>query len=555
LLCGKVIRERPLLRGRLNSKHLFNMALESILKLPLYVWLSLFFAIPIVTLLRDVWLWLRMPPGPTPLPFIGNKLQLPKSKPWIQFQEWSKVYGPIFTIWIGRKPTIVISDPVIAVELMEKRSTKYSSRPRMVAMGEILWDGASILVQPYGKEWSIRRKLLHQALTPKALRLYKPVQTAEASRLCSQLLETPANWEKLLERFTSSIVFSVAYGHRIDSLNAEVIHQRFQFMHTAASLNVPGKYQVESFPILKHVPDILAPWKAEIKAHGRREAAANMSLVDVVRNDMARAKTRGDQVPDSLCKLLLEMKETEHIPLSDRDFSYIPASLFGAGSDTTASTLCTAFLALVTHPETLQAAHAELDSVVGPTRSPTFDDEKSLPYLTALVKEVLRWRPVAVLGGTPHASTEDDTYEGYYIPSGTTVLGNSWAINLNEEYYPNPHRFDPTRFLSNDKAPTGKNHPAKAGHSSFGWGRRICPGAGLAENSLVIALAKILWAFDIVPRKGEMYDTFAYTEGFNIRPQKFVCEINVRSEAHRLVLEQDLKSAEEVLERFSPFGE
>jgi cytochrome P450 len=543
-----------LLRGRLNSKHLFNMALESILKLPLYVWLSLFFAIPIVTLLRDVWLWLRMPPGPTPLPFIGNKLQLPKSKPWIQFQEWSKVYGPIFTIWIGRKPTIVISDPVIAVELMEKRSTKYSSRPRMVAMGEILWDGASILVQPYGKEWSIRRKLLHQALTPKALRLYKPVQTAEASRLCSQLLETPANWEKLLERFTSSIVFSVAYGHRIDSLNAEVIHQRFQFMHTAASLNVPGKYQVESFPILKHVPDILAPWKAEIKAHGRREAAANMSLVDVVRNDMARAKTRGDQVPDSLCKLLLEMKETEHIPLSDRDFSYIPASLFGAGSDTTASTLCTAFLALVTHPETLQAAHAELDSVVGSTRSPTFDDEKSLPYLTALVKEVLRWRPVAVLGGTPHASTEDDTYEGYYIPSGTTVLGNSWAINLNEEYYPNPHRFDPTRFLRSDES-KHKSHPAKAGHSSFGWGRRICPGAGLAENSLVIALAKILWAFDIVPRKGEVYDTFAYTEGFNIRPQKFVCEISVRSEAHRLVLEQDLKSAEEVLKRFSPFGE
>jgi cytochrome P450 len=530
------------------------MALESILKLPLYVWLSLFFAIPIVTLLRDVWLWLRMPPGPTPLPFIGNKLQLPKSKPWIQFQEWSKVYGPIFTIWIGRKPTIVISDPVIAVELMEKRSTKYSSRPRMVAMGEILWDGASILVQPYGKEWSIRRKLLHQALTPKALRLYKPVQTAEASRLCSQLLETPANWEKLLERFTTSIVFSVAYGHRIDSLNAEVIHQRFQFMHTAASLNVPGKYQVESFPILKHVPDILAPWKAEIKAHGRREAAANMSLVDVVRNDMARAKTRGDQVPDSLCKLLLEMKETEHIPLSDRDFSYIPASLFGAGSDTTASTLCTAFLALVTHPETLQAAHAELDSVVGPTRSPTFDDEKSLPYLTALVKEVLRWRPVAVLGGTPHASTEDDTYEGHYIPSGTTVLGNSWAINLNEEYYPNPHRFDPTRFLRSDES-KHKSHPAKAGHSSFGWGRRICPGAGLAENSLVIALAKILWAFDIVLRKGEVYDTFAYTEGFNIRPQKFVCEISVRSEAHRLVLEQDLKSAEEVLKRFSPFGE
>jgi cytochrome P450 len=542
---------------------LINMALDALFHLPPYLWLFLVVSIPFAALLHDAWTWLRMPPGPTPLPFLGNKLQLHKSKPWVQFQQWSEIYGPIFTIWIGRKPTIVISDPNIAVELMEKRSTKYSSRPRMVAMGEILWDNASILVQPYGKEWSVRRKLLHQALTPKALRLYKPVQTAEASRLCVQLLESPAEWEKLLERFTSSIVFCVAYGHRIDSLNAHVIHQRFKFMHVAASLNVPGKYLVESFPILKHIPDTLAPWKAEIKSRGREEAAANMALVETVRSDIARAKSQGKDIPDSLCKLLLELREQEHIPLSDRDFSYIPASLFGAGSDTTASTLCTAFLALVTHPEALDAAHEELNKVIGSSRTPTFDDEANLPYMRALVKEVLRWRPVAVLGGTPHASTEDDSYNGYYIPSGTTVIGNSWAINLNEEYYPNPHHFDPTRFLDEALAqrathPTpllGKPHPAKTGHSSFGWGRRICPGAHLAENSLFIALAKMLWAFDIKPKQGVRYDIFAYTEGFNIRPQKFECEINVRSEAHRDVLMRELKDAEDVLGRFTPFDE
>ncbi|KAF2714513.1 cytochrome P450 [Pleomassaria siparia CBS 279.74] len=539
------------------------MATDSFLaSFPPYVWLSLLIAIPALFLLRDVWVWLRMPPGPTPLPFLGNKLQLPKSQPWLQFEQWSKIYGPIFTIWIGRKPTIVISDPVIAAELMEKRSTKYSSRPRMVAMGEILWDGASVLVQPYGKEWSTRRKLLHQALTPKALRLYKPVQSAEASRLCCELLQSPADWDKLLERFTSSIVFSVAYGHRIDSLNANIIHQRFKFMHYSASLNVPGKYMVESFPILKHVPDILAPWKVDIKVHGREEAAANMALVDVVRSDLARAKTRGDDIPDSLCRLLLELREKEHIPLSDRDFSFIPASLFGAGSDTTASTLCTAFLALVTHPEAVRAAHEELDAVVGSSRTPTFSDEPRLPYLCALVKEVLRWRPVAVLGGTPHASTEDDHYEGYYIPSGTTVLGNSWAINRNEEYYPDPDRFHPTRFLDPTKkaelsltTPEGKPHPSKSGHSSFGWGRRICPGADLAANSLFIALAKILWAFEIRGLKGVQYDTFAYTEGFNIRPKKFECEITIRGEAHREVLLRELESAKEVLEVFTPFEE
>ncbi|KAF4541467.1 Cytochrome p450 protein [Lasiodiplodia theobromae] len=405
-----------------------------------------------------------MPPGPPPLPFIGNKHQLPKSQPWHQFAAWAQTYGPIFTLWIGRRPTVVISDPQIAAELLEKRSNKYSSRPRMVAMGELLWNNSSILVQPYGKAWTARRKLLHQALTPKALQLYKPVQEAEAARLCAQLLDAPAAFEKLIERFTSSVVFCVAYGHRIDSLHAAVIRQRFQFMQYSASLNVPGRYLVETIPALKYVPDVLAPWKADIKAHGAREAAANMALVDVVRGDISRGAASGKPVPDSLCKLLLDLRARGEAgtTLSDRDFSFLPASLFGAGSDTTASTLCTALLAFLTHPSTLLAAQAELDAVVGPDRLPTFADEPRLPYLRACVKEVLRWRPVAVLGGTPHASTADDVYAGYYIPAGTTVLGNSWAINLNEEYYPDPHRFEPLRPRSEKHEEVVRREAAEA---------------------------------------------------------------------------------------------
>ncbi|CAI6341047.1 unnamed protein product [Periconia digitata] len=545
------------------------MALDSLLNFPPYIWLCLILALPTYTLLYDIYTWSRMPPGPLPVPFLGT-LTLPRTQPWLQFEKWSKIYGPIFTIWIGRKPTIVISDPIIAAELLEKRSNKYSSRPRMVAMGEILWDNASVLVQPYGKEWSIRRKLLHQALTPKSLRLYKPVQEAEATRLCNELLLSPMRWEKLLERFTSSVVFCVAYGHRIDSLDAGVIGQRFKFMQYSASLNVPGKYKVESFPILKYIPDALAPWKAEIKAHGREEAAANMALVDLVRSDMANAQASKSSITDSLCKQLLELREKEDIPLSDRDFSFIPASLFGAGSDTTASTLCSAFLALVTHPHILGVAHAELDAVIplSASRTPTFADAPSLPYLTALVKEVLRWRPVAVLGGTPHATTAPDIYNGYHIPSGTTILGNSWSINLNEKYYANPHDFNPSRFLGSSaeleksrrggekgEEPELMQHPSKAGHSSFGWGRRICPGADLASNSLFIALAKMLWAFDIEALEGEEYDIFRYTDGFNIRPQSFRCKISVRSEAHREVLERELvgEGVEGVLRRFTAF--
>lgn len=406
--------------------------------------------------------------------------------------------------------------------------------------------------------------MLHQALNPNALKLYKPTQEAEASRLCYALLNDAIRWEKQIERFTSSVVFCVAYGHRIDSLKAQVIRDRFRFMHFQASLNVPGKFLAETFPILARVPSALMPWKTEVQRMGKLEGEANLALLEMVKRDIAAAKADDvSEVPDSLCKLLLEMRETEPIPLSETHFSYVPASLFGAGSDTTASTLCSAFLALVTHPSVLVAAQKELDHVVGAGRTPAFADEADLPYMRALCKETLRWRPVAVLGGTPHASTESDCYQGWSIPAGTTILGNNWAINLNEEYYPNPHHFDPVRFLSDvERSQLGiekqpylgtKTHPAKAEHSSFGWGRRICPGADLATNSLFIALSKLVWAYDILPIDGYQYDIFAYTDGFNVRPRKFECTVRVRSQRHREILQREQLDALRWLNKFAPF--
>jgi cytochrome P450 len=526
-----------------------------------FLWLTLQLLGAILTciVLADIWKWSRMPPGPVPLPFIGNKLQLPGRRPWIKFQEWSKIYGPIFTIWVGRTPTVIISDPNIAADLMEKRSAKYSSRPRFVVMGEIYYDMASILVVPYGKNWQARRKFLNHALNAKALNNYKQRQEAESWRLAYSLLDDNQSWERAFDRFTSSVAFSVAYGHRIDSLDSQVIQQRQNIMRYVGSLNVPGAYLAETFPALRYIPNFLAPWKREVQRRGREEAAANGALLDQVREDLQNARKLGKELQPSLAHYCLLVQEKEGIdPLSERHFWNVPSSVFGAGSDTTASTMCSAMLAFVTNPKTFKIAQAELDRVVGIGRMPVFSDEEQLPYITALVKEVLRWRPVAVLGGTPHASTKDDEYQGWHFPAGTPVLGNSWAINLNEKYYPEPQTFNPARFLNFHDFRValdlkGEAHPSKFGHSSFGWGRRICPGQGLAENSLFIALSTLIWAFNISPIEGRKYDIYNYTEGFNIRPRPFQCDITVRSDAHRRLIQKNMKEAEIILEKFPPF--
>lgn len=89
------------------------------------------------------------------------------------------------------------------------------------------------------------------------------------------------------------------------------------------------------------------------------------------------------------------------------------------------STLSTFVLAMVKYPEVQAKAQRELDSVLGPNQLPSFADKESLPYLKAIVEECLRWE-VLLPFSIPHLSTQEDIYNGYYIPAGTLVLPNTW---------------------------------------------------------------------------------------------------------------------------------
>ena len=82
---------------------------------------------------------------------------------------------------------------------------------------------------------------------------------------------------------------------------------------------------------------------------------------------------------------------------------------------------------MANYPEVQKRAQAELDTIVGTGRLPTLDDEKSLPYISALIKECLRWKSVTPLG-VAHLSIEEDEYKGYRIPKGSIVVSNIWCV-------------------------------------------------------------------------------------------------------------------------------
>jgi len=170
----------------------------------------------------------------------------------------------------------------------------------------------------------------------------------------------------------------------------------------------------------------------------------------------------------------------------------------GAAAETTATTLSWWALAMIAFPEVQRRAQAELDNVIGRDRLPTFVDAPRLPYVGAVIREVLRWRPATPIG-VPHAAMEDDWYEGMFIPKGTVCISNVWHCNHDRTAFgEDADDFRPERHLDEQgELLSGPVETNRAGHATFGFGKRVCVGKELAADSLFITTARVLWATNL----------------------------------------------------------
>ncbi|KAF9872978.1 cytochrome P450 [Colletotrichum karsti] len=472
----------------------------------------------------------QLPPGP-------KTIRTGISKPWLWFHELSKEYGDVVYLQLGPTPTIILGSAQAAWDLLEKKGAIFSSRPRFIMGGELLSGGMRGLMAPYSSFWRRWRKLLHGGFMQRQSESYRPVQSLESKVLMHELLADPAGFRRHLERYAASVIVTVTYGRRVEDVRTDIVVRRnAESMGRLTSVNIPGKFAVERYPALKHVPSFLAPWKAEVLKQRQKDIQLYTELMDEVRDKVARGVA-----PECFAKHLLQ--EQTNLGMSDVEIAYTAGSPFGAGVETSAGSLASFLLACVKFgPSFIPRAQEELDRVVGRDRLPTFDDLDKLEYVRAIASETLRWRPVAVLGGTPHASTADYVYKGMFIPKGSTIIAPLWSLHLNEADFPAPHEFKPERFLEE------REYPGTFGHSAFGWGRRICPGMHLGSASVAINIARMLWAFEVKPAKDEKgrdceVDIFACSDGFNSSPLPFPCSITPRSPHHADVIEREHREA------------
>ncbi|KAI0400732.1 putative cytochrome P450 oxidoreductase OrdA-like protein [Xylaria palmicola] len=494
------------------------------------------------TLIRNRWNHYArqpLPPGPTGLPLLGNLNDLPKpgafeAHHWL---EHKKQYGPISSVTVLGQSIIIINDARLAFELFEKRSAKYSSRPKQVFASELVGWENTIGLSPYNRRFRTMRKNLARLIgSQAAVAQFGDLQTAEVGHFLLHLLRSPDNLLGHIRKAVGTIVLKIAYGYTAESHRDDVLIDMVgEAMEKFGRAAVPGAFMVDLFPFLKEIPDWVpgTAWKRT----ARQWAAELVGVTDIPYQFVKHRMAQGRHEASFLSRLIEANGDSD--PEVSHTNKWSAMSLYSAGADTTVSAIATFYLAMMLHPEVQRRGQEEIDRVVGAYRLPTLADRENLPYVDAIVKETLRWHPVAPMG-LPHQSTEDDVCGDYFIPKGSMLFANVWHFTHDPDVHPNPDSFEPERFL-----PADGHEPEPDPHKFvFGFGRRICPGNLLADGTLFLVVAQSLAVFN-VSRPSDEVDTEwkpEFLAGVVSHPQPFKTSIKPRSPHH----EQLIRSLEEI---------
>jgi len=401
---------------------------------------------------------------------------------------------------------------------MEKEGGSLVDRPGSIAVGEMLSKGMRILMARTGDRFRRHRKEVHTHIKTKVAETYQDMQRENAMIFVWDMLNDPKNPQKHAQRFAASVILRVTYGKSVPTANTdpEVVRIRRVMEHFQVAMR-PGAYLVDRVPLLRYWP-----------GYGKQLAKWHHEELELYKHQLQRVESEIDQntAGPSFTKTLLE-HPNEH-QLSTDEMAYLAGSLFGAGSDTTAVAMTVAVMAAACYPAAQAKVHEELNMIIGSDRAPTFEDSSSLPQLHAFLLESLRWRPVIRIG-FPHRATKDIFWQGYCIPEGAIVYGCQWAISRDPIAFPDPETFDPQRWIDSEGCLKDN-----VKFITYGFGRRVCPGLHLANHSLYISLALLLWSFRIVQRPDAPINTHAFLDAVIARAMPFEIDVIPRIEVARL---------------------
>nr|XP_011736622.1 cytochrome P450 2C9 [Macaca nemestrina] len=431
----------------------------------------------------------KLPPGPTPLPVIGNILQIDIKDVSKSLTNLSKVYGPVFTLYFGLERMVVLHGYEAVKEALIDLGEEFSGRGHF-PLADRANRGFGIVFSN-GKRWKEIRRFSLMTLRNFGMgkRSIEDRVQEEARCLVEELRKTkgsPCDPTFILGCAPCNVICSIIFHKRFDYKDQQFLKVMEKLNENVKILSSPWIQICNNFPpFIDYFPGAhnkLLKNIAFLKSYILEKVKEHQESMDM------------NNPRDFIDCFLMKMEKEKHNQQSEftiENLENTAVDLFGAGTETTSTTLRYALLLLLKHPEVTAKVQEEIERVIGRNRSPCMQDRSHMPYTDAVVHEIQRYIDLLPTN-LPHAVTCDVKFRNYLIPKGTTILISLTSVLHDNKEFPNPEMFDPRHFLDE-----GGNFKKSNYFMPFSAGKRICVGEALARMELFLFLTSVLQNFNL----------------------------------------------------------
>ncbi|KAJ7305893.1 hypothetical protein JRQ81_010259 [Phrynocephalus forsythii] len=461
---------------------------------------------------------LKWPPGPTPLPFIGNLHLLDIKRQDKSIMKLAKKYGPVFTLHFGFQRVVVLAGYDAVKEALVNFTDEFASRPPIPIFEEI--QGGNGLFFSTGELWRTTRRFTMYSMRSLGVgrKLMEDWILEELSFLVEniQAFQGEPFYLRTFNAAPTNITFVLLFGVRFDYKDPTFMTLLRLIDEVMCLLGSPYLHLFNFYPFLGfflNTHKILLQKVEEVRV--------------VIRENIkkSRRNMNGNSPRSYTDALVLKQQEDMHKKENlFRDENLIASilDLVMAGTETTATTLQWAILLATKYPMIQSKVQEEIRQVVKPGSWPTYEDRKNMHYTNAVIHEVQRF--ITLLPHVPRSTSVDIHFRGYFLPKGTMVIPSLTSVLLDPKHWETPHEFNPNHFLDAD----GK-FIKKEAFVPYSLGRRNCMGESLAKAELFLFFTGLLQKFTFQPPPGLTetdLDLNVPETTFTLRPQpQQICAI------------------------------
>ncbi|XP_029354340.1 vitamin D 25-hydroxylase [Echeneis naucrates] len=457
------------------------------------------------------------PPGPSPIPVIGNILSL-ATEPHVFLKKQSEVHGQIFSLDLGGIMTVVLNGYDCVRECLYHQSEVFADRPSLPLFEKMTKMGG-LLNCKYGKGWIEHRKLACNSFRyfGSGQRLFERRISEECMFFVDAIDEhkgKPFNPKHLVTNAVSNITNLIIFGQRFTYDDRNFQHM-IEIFSENVELAVSGwALLYNAFPWIEYIP-----FGKHQKLFCNAAEVYDFLLKVIKKFSQGRVAHVPRHYVDSYLDELEQNAGDPSSHFSYENLVYSVGELIIAGTETTTNTLRWAILYMALYPNIQERVHKEIDSVLANGRAPTLEDKQKMPFVEAVLHEVLRFCNIVPLG-IFRATSQDAKVNGYTLPKGTMVITNLYSVHFDEKYWNDPGVFLPQRFLDNNG-----NFVRREAFLPFSMGKRQCLGEQLARMEMFLFFTTLLQRFHLHFPQGTV-PTVTPKLGMTLQPKPYaICAV------------------------------